>query len=71
MKDYKEKLESAIHALTDIKESLQSDGEIDGFIKKWALHNSHVPTLEKDLREIYAEQCNFAISILKCCLEKS
>ena len=58
-------IESAINSLTDIRNALTSDLPIDSFITKWIEHNDDVPGLYVNLRKIYAEQIDFAISFLK------
>lgn len=61
----KEKIESAILALEDIKKALESEEPVDSFITHWERHNPEIPDLYNKIRSCYAESLGWAITDLK------
>lgn len=71
----KEKIESAILVLEDIKKALESEEPVDSFITHWERAQYVDPDVEKAkiydiMRACYAENVGFAIDCLKCLEEK-
>lgn len=61
----KEKLESAILVLEDIKKALESEEPVDSFITRWVRYNPEIPGVYEKMRSCYAENVGNAITALK------
>lgn len=63
----KEKLESAILALEDIKKALELEEPVDSFITHWEKAQyvkPEIPSVYECVRMVYAEQIGEALKIL-------
>ena len=58
----KEKLESAILVLEDIKKALESEEPVDSFITRWVRYNPEIPGVYEKMRSCYAENVGNAIT---------
>ena len=63
-----EDVESAINCLESISRCLRSDRSVDDFITSWERNNPEVPNLREEIKEMYAENIDFSINLLKSIL---